>query len=86
MFQKGRTLIESSKFPKFTHPPFFLTMSKRAQRIEERLKTVKQRSLFDTDGDLSSHNIIEGGRRSRSATKEERYGHQGTLAPSTHGD
>ncbi|KAF7729106.1 swr1 complex component [Apophysomyces ossiformis] len=34
-------------------------MSKRAKRIEEKLKRIAERSLFDTDGDLSTHNILE---------------------------
>ncbi|KAG2230437.1 SNF2 family N-terminal domain-containing protein [Thamnidium elegans] len=46
--------------------PFKLT--KRALLIEEKLKSKPQTSLFDTDGDLSRHNIIEGGRRSRRRT------------------
>ncbi|KAI8984238.1 SNF2 family N-terminal domain-containing protein [Mycotypha africana] len=43
-------------------------LTKREQRIEEKLKNRKTRSLFDTDGDLSKHNIIEGSRRRRTRT------------------
>jgi helicase SWR1 len=43
-------------------------LTKRAKLIEEKLKNKKTTSLFDTDGDLSRHNIIEGGRRSRKRT------------------
>lgn len=40
-------------------------LTKRAKLLEEKLKNKKVASLFDTDGDLSRHNIIEGGRRTR---------------------
>jgi helicase SWR1 len=43
-------------------------LTKRAKIIEEKLKHKSATSLFDTDGDLSRHNIIEGGRRSRKRT------------------
>jgi helicase SWR1 len=43
-------------------------LSKRALLIEKKLKTKPPTSLFDTDGDLSKHNIIEGVRRSRKRT------------------
>ncbi|KAI8079061.1 SNF2 family N-terminal domain-containing protein [Gilbertella persicaria] len=46
----------SSKQPRLT---------KRAKQIEEKLKNKTATSLFDTDGDLSRRNIIEGGRRNR---------------------
>lgn len=34
-------------------------LSKRALRIEAKIKQAAERSLFDTDGDLSAHNILE---------------------------
>lgn len=43
-------------------------VSKRAQKLEEKLKNRSVTSLFDTDGDLSKHNIIEGSRRTRKRT------------------
>ncbi|RCH79376.1 hypothetical protein CU097_002004, partial [Rhizopus azygosporus] len=48
-------------------------VSKRAQKLEEKLKNRSVTSLFDTDGDLSKHNIIEGSRqtRKRTASTEE---------------
>lgn len=42
--------------------------TKRTKLIEEKLKNKNSTSLFDTDGDLSRRNIIEGGRRSRKRT------------------
>ncbi|CAO3649019.1 unnamed protein product [Mucor hiemalis] len=43
-------------------------LTKRALKIESKLKTKSAFSLFDSDGDLSRHNIIEGGRRTRKRT------------------
>lgn len=43
-------------------------LTKRAKKIESKLKTKSAFSLFDSDGDLSRHNIIEGGRRTRKRT------------------
>ncbi|KAI7901569.1 SNF2 family N-terminal domain-containing protein [Cokeromyces recurvatus] len=40
-------------------------LTKRARQIEEKVKNKKVKSLFDTDGDLSRHNIIEGSRQAR---------------------
>ncbi|KAI8987187.1 SNF2 family N-terminal domain-containing protein [Pilobolus umbonatus] len=46
--------------------PFAPKLTKRALLIEEKIKNKsKKSSLFDTDGDLSRHNIIEGERRRR---------------------
>lgn len=45
--------------------------TKRAQAIEEKLKNKKVLSLFDTDGDLSRHNIIKGSRRTREPPKRK---------------
>jgi helicase SWR1 len=38
-------------------------LTKREQYIEQKVKNRKNVSLFDTDGDLSRHNIIQGKRR-----------------------
>lgn len=46
-------------------------VSRRALRIEEKLKNKSVTSLFDTDGDLSKHNIIEGSRRTRKRLASE---------------
>lgn len=43
-------------------------LTKRALQIENKLKSKTAFSLFDSDGDLSRHNIIEGGRRTRKRT------------------
>lgn len=43
-------------------------LTKRALQIENKLKSKTTFSLFDSDGDLSRHNIIEGGRRTRKRT------------------
>lgn len=48
-----------------------MKISKRALLIEEKLKRKTQTSLFDTDGDLSRHNIIQGVRRKRTVSFEE---------------
>ncbi|KAI9481072.1 MAG: SNF2 family N-terminal domain-containing protein [Benjaminiella poitrasii] len=39
--------------------------TRQAKLMDEKLKSRKVMSLFDTDGDLSRHNIIEGSRRTR---------------------
>lgn len=59
-------LVDKNEHQEQNASPFKLT--KRALHIEEKLKSKPQTSLFDTDGDLSRHNIIEGGRRSRRRT------------------
>ncbi|CAO3618792.1 unnamed protein product [Cunninghamella blakesleeana] len=46
--------------------------TKRHLMIEEKIKQTKVRSLFDTDGDISSHNILEPENGAIRATRQSR--------------